>query len=94
LPSLKDREKKVAGNKGASLIDIGDGVACLEFHTKMNAMGDDIINMVIKSADIVGRDFEDQPGWPWAEVVKSVWPQIVSASLLKPIWAWWKLALA
>ncbi len=58
LPSLKDREKKVAGNKGASLIDIGDGVACLEFHTKMNAMGDDIINMVIKSADIVSRDFE------------------------------------
>lgn len=57
LPSLKDRERKVAGNKGASLIDIGDGVACLEFHTKMNAMGDDIISMVIKSADIVGRDF-------------------------------------
>jgi 3-hydroxyacyl-CoA dehydrogenase len=27
-------------------MDIGDGVACLEFHTKMNAMGDDIINMV------------------------------------------------
>ena len=58
LPSLKDREKKVAGNKGASLIDIGDGVVCLEFHTKMNAMGDDIISMVIKSADIVSRDFE------------------------------------
>ncbi len=57
LPSLKDREKKVAGNKGASLIDIGGGIACLEFHTKMNAMGDDIITMVIKSADIVGRDF-------------------------------------
>jgi 3-hydroxyacyl-CoA dehydrogenase len=57
LPSLKDREKKVAGNKGASLIDIGDGVACLEFHTKMNAMGDDIITMVNKSADIVDRDF-------------------------------------
>ena len=58
LPSLKEREKEVAGNKGASLVDIGDGVACLEFHTKMNAMGDDIINMVIKSADIVSRDFE------------------------------------
>jgi 3-hydroxyacyl-CoA dehydrogenase len=58
LSSLKDREKKVAGNKGATLIDIGDGVACLEFHTKMNAMGEDIINMVIKSADIVSRDFE------------------------------------
>jgi len=58
LPSLKDREMKVAGNKGASLVDIGDGVACLEFHTKMNAMGDDIINMVMKSADIVSKDFQ------------------------------------
>jgi 3-hydroxyacyl-CoA dehydrogenase len=58
LPSLKDREKMVAGNKGASLIDLGDGVACLEFHTKMNAIGDDIITMVMKTADIVSTDFE------------------------------------
>jgi len=58
LPSLKDQEKKVEGNKGASLIDIGDGVACLEFHTKMNAMRDDIISMVMKSTDIVSKDFE------------------------------------
>jgi 3-hydroxyacyl-CoA dehydrogenase len=58
LSSLKEREKKVAGNTGASLVDIGDGVACLEFHTKMNAMGEDIISMVVKSADIVGKDFD------------------------------------
>ena len=58
LPSLKDREKKVAGNKGASLIDLGDGVACLEFHTKMNAMGDDIVSMIYKAADIVSEQFE------------------------------------
>jgi 3-hydroxyacyl-CoA dehydrogenase len=58
LPSLKEREKKVAENTGASLVDIGDGVACLEFHTKMNAMGDDIINMVMQAAEIVSRDFE------------------------------------
>jgi 3-hydroxyacyl-CoA dehydrogenase len=58
LPSLKEREKKVAGNTGASLVDIGDGVACLEFHTKMNAMGDDIINMVMQAAEIVSKDFE------------------------------------
>jgi 3-hydroxyacyl-CoA dehydrogenase len=58
LPSLKDREKQVAGNTGASLIDIGDGVACLEFHSKMNAIGDDIISMIVQSADIVSRDFE------------------------------------
>jgi len=58
LPSFKDREMKVTGNKGASLIDIGDGVACLEFHTKMNALGDDIISMIMKSADIVSKDFQ------------------------------------
>jgi 3-hydroxyacyl-CoA dehydrogenase len=58
LPSLKDRAKKVESNKGATLIDIGDGVACLEFHTKMNAMGDDIVSMIVKSTDIVSKDFE------------------------------------
>jgi 3-hydroxyacyl-CoA dehydrogenase len=58
LPSLKEREKRVAGNKGASLIDIGDGVACLEFHTKMNALGEDIVSMIFKSADIVSQQFE------------------------------------
>ena len=57
LPSLKDRERTVAGNKGATLVDIGNGVACLEFHTKMNAMGDDIVSMIYKSADIVSKDF-------------------------------------
>jgi len=58
LPSLKERGKTVAGNKGATLIDLGDGVACLEFHTKMNALGDDIVNMIFKSADIVSKDFD------------------------------------
>ncbi|MFH1627473.1 MAG: 3-hydroxyacyl-CoA dehydrogenase/enoyl-CoA hydratase family protein [Pseudomonadota bacterium] len=58
LPSLKDQKKEVAANTGASLIDIGDGVACLEFHAKMNAIGEDIIAMIHKSADIVSRDFE------------------------------------
>ncbi|MBW1943000.1 MAG: enoyl-CoA hydratase/isomerase family protein, partial [Deltaproteobacteria bacterium] len=43
---------------GASLVDIGDGVVCLEFHTKMNALGDDIINMVYKTVDIVSKDFD------------------------------------
>ena len=58
LPSLKDREKKVAGNKGASLVDIGDGIVCLEFHAKMNAIGDDIVNMINSSCETVAKDFE------------------------------------
>jgi 3-hydroxyacyl-CoA dehydrogenase len=58
LPSLKEREKRVAENRGASLVDVGDGVACLEFHTKMNALGEDIVSMIFKSAEIVSRQFE------------------------------------
>jgi len=56
-PLPQGEKEEGDGNKGASLIDIGDGVACLEFHTKMNAMGEDIVNMIYKSADIVSRDF-------------------------------------
>jgi len=36
----------VSGNPGASLIDVGDGIGCIEFHTKMNALGGDIVSFV------------------------------------------------
>ncbi len=57
LPSLKERKKVVKSNAGASLIDMGDGVACLEFHTFMNAIGQEIIEMVHESLKIVEKDF-------------------------------------
>jgi len=53
LPALKDRNKLVVGNKGASIIDLDDGVICLEFHTKMNSLGADIISMMDKSCDMI-----------------------------------------
>lgn len=56
LPSLKERKKVIRENPSASLIDIGDGVACLEFHTKMNAIDDDVIRMMFLAADIVEKD--------------------------------------
>ena len=34
----------VKKNSGASLVDLGDGVACIEFHSKMNSLGADIIS--------------------------------------------------
>jgi 3-hydroxyacyl-CoA dehydrogenase len=46
LKSLKDRTPVVQGNTGASLIDLGDGVLCCEFHAKMNAIGGDIVAML------------------------------------------------
>ncbi len=36
----------VKKNAGASLVDLGDGVACIEFHSKMNALGADIIGLI------------------------------------------------
>ncbi len=57
LPSLKDRKMIVKQNPGASLVDIGDGVACLEFHTKMNSVDQFIVQMIFDSCDIVEKDF-------------------------------------
>jgi 3-hydroxyacyl-CoA dehydrogenase len=39
----------VKKNSGASLVDIGDGVACIEFHSKMNSLGADIVSLIIQS---------------------------------------------
>ena len=46
LKSLKDRTGVIKKNSGASLIDLGDGVACLEFHSKMNSIGGDTLEML------------------------------------------------
>lgn len=50
LPTLKKNNKIVKENESASLVDIGDGVICCEFHTKMNSidagMGEMIAEMV------------------------------------------------
>ncbi|WP_209860388.1 3-hydroxyacyl-CoA dehydrogenase/enoyl-CoA hydratase family protein [Paenibacillus shirakamiensis] len=58
LRNLKEQNKIVKGNSGASLIDLGDGVACLEFHSPNNAIGEDILSMISQSVDEVGRNFE------------------------------------
>ena len=39
-------ERIVKQNPGASLIDLGDGVGCLELHSKKNAIGEDIVRLV------------------------------------------------
>jgi 3-hydroxyacyl-CoA dehydrogenase len=57
LPSLKERKKIVKENTAATLVDIGDGVACLEFHTKMNSVNADMIQMISEGCDIVNKDF-------------------------------------
>jgi 3-hydroxyacyl-CoA dehydrogenase len=39
----------VKKNPGASLVDLGDGVGCIQFHSKMNALGADIISLILQT---------------------------------------------
>ena len=57
LSSLKERKKVIRKNDSASLIDLGEGVACLEFHSKMNAIDDEIVAMMKAGLDEVNRNF-------------------------------------
>jgi len=58
LKSLKDRTGVVQENSGASLIDLGDGVLCCEFHAKMNAIGGDIFAMLEAGVARLETEFE------------------------------------
>ena len=39
----------VKKNSGASLVDLGDGVGCIEFHSKMNSLGADIVGFILQT---------------------------------------------
>jgi len=58
LVRLKQQDRTVERNPGASLIDLGDGVLCLEFHSKANAIGEDTVRMGYKALERVKTDFE------------------------------------
>jgi 3-hydroxyacyl-CoA dehydrogenase len=58
LKALKERTGVVQQNSGASLIDLGDGVLCCEFHAKMNAIGADIVAMIHAGVNRLGSEFD------------------------------------
>ena len=67
LKSARERSRILRKNAGASLVDLGDGVLCVEFHSKMNAIGGDTVEMLhagLKEATanfaalVVGNDAE------------------------------------
>ncbi len=53
LAGLKAESRAVLSNASASLIDLGDGVFCCEFHTKMNALNAEIIDSIGQALDYV-----------------------------------------
>ncbi|MEE8470794.1 MAG: 3-hydroxyacyl-CoA dehydrogenase/enoyl-CoA hydratase family protein [Dehalococcoidia bacterium] len=58
LPSLRERNKVIKFNNGASLVDLGDGVACLEFHSPNNVLDPDVTQMISDSVAEVEENFE------------------------------------
>ena len=58
LPSLQARQKEIKRNAGTSLIDLGDGVVCLEFHSKMNTIGADTVQMVHAGLKVLNEGFD------------------------------------
>jgi 3-hydroxyacyl-CoA dehydrogenase len=58
LSDLRRARGIVKSNPGASLIDLRDGVLCLEFHSKMNVLGEDMVRMVSTALDELDRNFQ------------------------------------
>jgi 3-hydroxyacyl-CoA dehydrogenase len=72
LADAKGHPKTVLSNKGASLMDVGDGCAALVFHAKMNAIDFDITEMIMKSVAAVSSGFQ-------ALIIANDHPQAFSA---------------
>ena len=58
LSDIKQQTKPLLKNGSASLWDIGDGIACLEFHSKMNTLDMDSMVMINQSIDKVSKEFK------------------------------------
>lgn len=57
LKRIKQQKEVIKKNSGASLIDIGDDVAALEFHSPNNAIGLDILQMINYAVDEVEKNY-------------------------------------
>lgn len=53
-----DKGKVIKANAGASLIDLGDSVACVEFHSKANVIGEDVLQMTEFGLKKLETDFD------------------------------------
>jgi len=55
---LLKEQTEISKNAGATLYDMGDGVACVEFHTKMNTLDDDIFEIVNEALNRTETEFD------------------------------------
>ncbi|RFP66108.1 3-hydroxyacyl-CoA dehydrogenase/enoyl-CoA hydratase family protein [Hymenobacter lapidiphilus] len=57
LDNLRATGKVLWKNAGASVLDLGDGILNVEFHSKMNALGSDVIQGLLKGVELAEKDF-------------------------------------
>jgi 3-hydroxyacyl-CoA dehydrogenase len=58
IKRIKEQKGVIKKNSGASLIDLGDDVALLEFHSPNNAIGTDIVQMINYALEEVDRNYK------------------------------------
>jgi len=54
---LLKEQTEISKNAGATLYEIGDGIACVEFHTKMNVFDMDIFDIIVEGLDRTETEF-------------------------------------
>jgi 3-hydroxyacyl-CoA dehydrogenase len=58
LETAKKQRPIVKQNKSATIVDLGDGVICLEFHSFMNSAGKEIIESIIEATQIAQEKYK------------------------------------
>lgn len=58
LTDYREKGKVVKSNQSGSLIDLGDGVACLEIHPLRQAIGPELITIIMRAADEVEKSYD------------------------------------
>lgn len=72
LASFRAKKKVVKTSPSCSLIDIGDGVFCIEFHSKMNALNRSMVDFLFEAMEVIGKEAagvvigNQAPGMPGA----------------------------
>ena len=83
LATIKAARGVVRKNAGASVIDLGDGVAAIELHSKMNALGDDIVSLITQTLKPASQQVADFRGlrhhWRRGELFRRREPDATAA---------------
>jgi 3-hydroxyacyl-CoA dehydrogenase len=58
LGDMKKANKVVKAGRMASIIDLGDGIICLEFHSKANTLSNEVLNLICTAVEEAQKNFQ------------------------------------